>query len=109
VFVDQTKTDVVKKFGSGELADRLLEVEPNRWHGPIASGFGVHLVYVAERIEVAPPELNDLRERVRTDLMESRRREAVRAANDAFRERLGKSLGVGLNLNDLSKMIFGEN
>jgi hypothetical protein len=108
VFLHQTKIDVVKKFGAGELTDRLFEVEIARWHGPVPSGFGVHLVYVFERIEVNPPELDALRERVQNDLMDSRRREAVRAANDAFRERLGKSLGIGLNLNDLSKMIFGE-
>jgi hypothetical protein len=36
-----------------------------RWQGPIESGYGLHLVFVAERTDGRLPELSEVREAVR--------------------------------------------
>ena len=44
-YPDQTQTDTQKLFGSG-FAESLIKLSPQQWHGPVLSGYGVHLVYV---------------------------------------------------------------
>jgi len=58
-----SKLDVRRHFGSG-FAESIMQLEPGKWHGPVLSGFGVHLVYVFEIIETAPPKLSDVQEKV---------------------------------------------
>ena len=55
--------EIERNFGSG-FAKALLELSPGRWHGPILSGYGVHLVYVSHVSEPPAPIFTDLRERV---------------------------------------------
>ncbi|WP_424291776.1 peptidyl-prolyl cis-trans isomerase, partial [Eudoraea sp.] len=47
-----------------DFAASLEELPLNQWIGPVASGFGAHLVYITERIE--PGKLPF--ERVKSDL-----------------------------------------
>jgi len=52
-FVSVTQREVTRQLGSG-FADVVMKLEPGQWHGPVLSGYGVHLVYVFEYQE-APP------------------------------------------------------
>ncbi len=42
-----------------------MQLEPGKWHGPVLSGYGVHLVYVYSLQEAPPPVF----ESVRTDVL----------------------------------------
>ena len=53
---------VAREFG-GLFAEALFELESG-WQGPIRSGFGIHLVYVGERIEARLPEIIEIRGRL---------------------------------------------
>jgi hypothetical protein len=50
-------------FG-GEFADAIGKAKAGAWTGPIASGFGLHLVLVSERQEGRVPALSDVRDAV---------------------------------------------
>lgn len=45
----------------------MFELTPREWHGPVLSGYGVHLVYVHDRQEAEPPSFTEVEEQVRRD------------------------------------------
>ena len=85
-YADRTDRDIANLFGMGFDA-ALRGIEAGDWQGPIASAHGVHLVRVLDRRSPPPPALDDVRERVVRDLLETQRREQNRAALQALRER----------------------
>jgi len=60
-------------FGE-DFASGVLDVEPGRWSGPVESSYGLHLVWVRERVEGALPPLADVRDAVERHLLTARRR-----------------------------------
>ena len=78
-----SRTDVARQFGE-EFADAVLKVETGRWVGPVASGYGQHLVFVRERQEGRLPALEDVRPIVEREFTADRRRRQL----DAMYERL---------------------
>ena len=68
-------SEVGKLFGE-KFAAKLDELEPGQWQGPVESGYGVHLVFVAERKEGRVPELADVRDAVSREWADARRLEA---------------------------------
>jgi hypothetical protein len=69
---------IAREFGK-TFADSAAPMEAGRWHGPVYSGYGLHLVYVHDRSDSRLPELEEVRSEVIRDLM-SERREKVNAA-----------------------------
>ncbi|MGD8310107.1 MAG: peptidylprolyl isomerase [Chromatiales bacterium] len=63
-----------RKFGT-EFVEKLLQLPPNVWSGPIGSAYGVHLVRVTKRREGYDPPLADVRAAV-----DRKWRDAQRAA-----------------------------
>ncbi len=49
-----TEPELRRLFGS-QLADEVVALEPGRWHGPLASGYGAHLVWVDDVRRFSPP------------------------------------------------------
>jgi hypothetical protein len=72
---NQRSLDEVQRDFGVVFAERLFELEPG-WNGPIASGFGLHLVYVRERIEGQIPEYSEIRDRLVADFNRMRSDEA---------------------------------
>lgn len=69
-------SEIARLFGtvfSNDLADQ----QTGQWLGPLQSGFGVHLVFIEERIAGSKPELEQVRDAVQRDWFSQRRREAV--------------------------------
>ncbi len=65
-FFQASELEVRKSLGSG-FAESVMQLEPGRWHGPVLSGYGTHLVYVLA-LETAPvPMFEDVREKVMGD------------------------------------------
>ena len=69
-----TAGDIARQFGE-TFAKAMDGLSPGQWHGPIASSFGVHLVFVSGRTEARPALLADVRDAVRREWDEARRRE----------------------------------
>ncbi|OYQ27763.1 hypothetical protein CHU93_09805 [Sandarakinorhabdus cyanobacteriorum] len=70
--------EVAMQFGD-DFAAGLARVPTGRWAGPVASGFGLHLVRVERRVDPPRPTLADVRQRVENDW----RRTAIAAAEEA--------------------------
>ena len=52
-----------KLFGSG-FVDQIIRLEPGVWHGPVLSGYGVHLVYVHDVVKPQALALGGIREKL---------------------------------------------
>jgi hypothetical protein len=78
VYDDVSRGEVARLYGEG-FAEALEHLEPGRWHGPIASGYGAHLVLLQERTEARLPGLAEVRDAVAREL-ENERREAMNEA-----------------------------
>jgi parvulin-like peptidyl-prolyl isomerase len=65
-YPQKDRSEIQKNLGSG-FTDTLITLAPGQWHGPVLSGFGVHLVYVNSIIEPPTPVFAQVRERVITD------------------------------------------
>ncbi len=81
--------EIAKQFGEKFVA-QLSTLEPGKWHGPVESGYGQHLVFVAERTESRLPALAEVHEAVRREWENARRLDA----NEKFYESLLKRYTV---------------
>jgi hypothetical protein len=67
-------SEVAKVFGD-RFAKALDGLAPGQWHGPVPSGYGLHLVLVRARAPGGVPALTEIRDVVRRERASSRRRE----------------------------------
>ncbi len=88
-FPSTPTTEVAKQFGE-TFAAELGKLAPGQWHGPIESGYGVHLVCISERTEGRLPELAEARDTVRREWDNARRLEG----NGKFYQELMKRYTV---------------
>ena len=65
-YPEKDVVEIQKLFGSG-FTESLVELSPGQWHGPVLSGYGVHLVYISSVSEPPAQVLADVRERVVQD------------------------------------------
>jgi len=65
-YPEKDVVEIQKQFGSG-FTDSLTELLPGQWHGPVLSGYGVHLVYISSINEPPAPVFTEVRERVVQD------------------------------------------
>jgi hypothetical protein len=78
--------EVSRVFGQ-EFTETLADAPIGQWYGPVRSGYGVHLVRVDQRIPGRIPELGEVRNRVESDYLAQRRKEANDALYASLRER----------------------
>ena len=69
--------DLARLFGP-RFAAAALALAPGRWQGPLASPYGLHLVWVHEREAGSRPGLESVRTRVRAAVREGRAAAALR-------------------------------
>ena len=74
-FDNASAREVGNMFGE-KFAAALGNLSPGQWQGPVESGYGVHVVFLAERTEGRLPPLEDVREAVRREWANARRLEA---------------------------------
>ena len=82
-YIAQEPLDVRQYFGK-TFTDALFALEPERWQGPVESGYGLHLIHISDRRPEQPAELSQVYQDVKRTLMDERRIEA----NDAFYQAL---------------------
>jgi peptidyl-prolyl cis-trans isomerase C len=85
-FVQETPFEVGHLFGLS-FAEQLFNVEPNSWQGPIASGYGLHLVRISAKTDARMPELASVIEKVRTDYMFEQRQKTNKEIYEKFKAR----------------------
>lgn len=78
--------DIGRLFGV-DFSRQILEVAPRQWAGPIWSSYGLHLVYVRERIEGRDPGLDEVRQEVEREWSAQRRRDFKEETYKKLRER----------------------
>lgn len=67
----RTHEQIMGRFGKG-FADALTSLEPGKWSAPIASPYGLHLVWVHEHTRERLPPLDDVREALTLAVMQRR-------------------------------------
>jgi len=82
---DMRESEVARLFGNG-FCDALQGLEAGQWSGPVASGFGFHLVYVESRVPGRVPDLSEVREVVQRDWISQRGRETIDGLYDRLAE-----------------------
>lgn len=104
VFAGATDSDLAQTFG-GPFVDAVSALPAGEWEGPVASGYGLHLVQVVERIASRLPEWQQVRERVLEDM----RYEARRAAEDQFFQEVASGYRVSYDARAAAVMaLAGE-
>ncbi len=83
-YLDNTRaSELDRLFGSG-FGARVAKVEAGQWAGPVASEFGLHLIFVDDYVPAGEPRLETIRQQVRSEWLASRRL----AATEILYERL---------------------
>jgi hypothetical protein len=77
------RRELVKLFGE-DFAVALDSLPIGDWEGPVASGYGSHLVRLIERTASRSPALDEVRDRVRREWADLQRQKA----NEAFFQKL---------------------
>jgi parvulin-like peptidyl-prolyl isomerase len=75
--------EVARAFGQ-DFAERAAKLEPGQWSGPVASSYGLHLVFVRERVAGGMPDLATVRPLVEREVQAERRKAQLQALYDRF-------------------------
>ena len=68
--------EVARSFGR-EFAQELLNAEPGQWTGPLESAYGLHLVFVREKVDGNLPQLGEIRPIVEREFLAERRKKEL--------------------------------
>jgi peptidyl-prolyl cis-trans isomerase C len=88
-YPERNEAEIAKLFGR-EFAERVGDLSEGVWHGPVLSGYGVHLVYVHEKQTFLEPSFAEVRERVAEDWTTAKRKQL----NDEYVARLREKYEV---------------
>ncbi len=102
-FPNVTEAEVSRQMGSG-FAESAMELKPGEWHGPVLSGYGVHLVYVYEMEKGAVPALEDVRDKVLADWHDEQRE----AFNAEFLKNLKDRYDIVIDEMPAERLIDGN-
>ena len=67
-YPNRSELEIRKLFGTG-FTESVFQLEPGKWHGPVLSGYGTHLVYVHSHQQSEAPSFVEVREVVKSDWM----------------------------------------
>ena len=75
----QSEQELARRFGA-DFARAVFGLETGRWWGPVASAYGVHLVWIHDRSAPELPSFEEVREKLRYGLLAERGAAAVAVA-----------------------------
>jgi hypothetical protein len=82
-YPQRSEMEIARLFGR-DFARSVFELEPGQWHGPVQSGYGVHLVYVHDLLRSPAVSFDAVVERVTGDWQTDQRQ----TLNDKYVENL---------------------
>ena len=85
-YENASSSEIARLFGTG-FAEALVRQPVGKWTGPIASGYGVHLVKVESLTPGGTPALDQVRPLVMREWSNARRQEIARAFYEKLRSR----------------------
>ncbi|NIO43211.1 MAG: peptidyl-prolyl cis-trans isomerase, partial [Burkholderiales bacterium] len=85
-YVNKRTDEIAREFGRA-FAEQISTFETRQWHGPVASGYGQHLVYVEARKDARLPPLEQVRTRVTNDWLVEQRQTADERIYESLRSR----------------------
>lgn len=85
-FRKKSPNEVARALGK-DFADALFSASEMGWQDPIASTFGLHLIYIEERIASKMPEFDSLRKDIKNDFMYERKKQVIDTAYNAVKSR----------------------
>ena len=91
--VKATSREIANTFGQ-DFVESIAAAPTGQWDGPFVSGYGLHLVYLTERIAATSPVLTEVREIVERELLNEQRK----ITNDHFYQALLKHYQVDIQL-----------
>jgi parvulin-like peptidyl-prolyl isomerase len=77
---------VARQFGR-MFSDAVVLLEPGAWYGPIRSSYGLHFVYISQKIPARDPDLEEIRPEVAREWSVRQRREFKEQAYQELRSR----------------------
>jgi len=83
---DVSLAEVSRTFGE-RFAEAMTDVPVGEWTGPVASGYGLHLVLIDDRQQSRVPAFDEVRAAVERDFLAERTREVKDAFYDKLRQR----------------------
>ena len=83
-YEDAPQAEVARLFGA-DFAEALVKQPVGQWVGPIASGYGAHLVRVDALVPGGTPKLDEVRPLVEREWANARRQELGKAFYDRLR------------------------
>lgn len=85
-FDEQTPAQISRIFGN-VFTESLPGLEIGKWVGPVESGYGLHLVYVDQRTEPRELPLDEIKDKVRWDVLAERRQQVDQAFYSELRKK----------------------
>lgn len=83
---DMDTREITRNLGSG-FSQGLLQAPIGKWHGPISSAFGLHLVKVSAVRPPRMPSLTEVRDAVEREWRQAQRQQAEGDFYDALRQK----------------------
>ncbi|CAN7515300.1 peptidylprolyl isomerase [Pararhizobium sp. LjRoot255] len=71
--VDLTSADMIAAIFDEEVAKELASAPIGQWFGPVRSAYGVHLMFVEDKVAPRAPSLDDVKAAVKSDWESARR------------------------------------
>ena len=102
-----TEHDIERALGR-QFVLALGKAPTNNWQGPIESGFGLHLVYIDQRIDGELPELGKIREMVFRDWASERRKQTNKTFYEALRKRYKVTIAKPKTEAESTASVAGE-
>ena len=98
-FPQKDQVEIQKQFGRG-FTESLVALSPGQWHGPVLSGYGVHLVYVQAVSEPPAPVFAEVRERVEQEWKSDKGEELNEQFYESLREQYSVVIEEPLKADD---------
>jgi peptidyl-prolyl cis-trans isomerase C len=73
-YPNRSELEIRKLFGGG-FTESVFALEPGKWHAPVLSGYGTHIVYIHAHEKNEVPEYADVRDAVMTDWIAQKEQE----------------------------------
>jgi peptidyl-prolyl cis-trans isomerase C len=85
-FINAPYREIQRHMGQ-EFTDSAMQLEAGRWHGPVLSGYGIHLVYIAAHSKATEPSLADVRDKVQAEYLHEQTQKFNAEYLDVLRKR----------------------